>query len=251
MLPSCLFSRYIRGMLHSIASSRTGCYIGNLPLNVLAYADDIVLLSPSWRGLQYLIDSMFVCGLELDMACNDRKTVCMVLNPQNRHRVIKSAFPLFKLGSCNIPFVQSFRHLGHIISASLCDNEDIEREIKNTFVRTNMLIRRFKKCSFYVKTVLFRSFCLGLYDTALWSNYTTTCIGKLTSCYNKCIKSFLGYSRTFSLTQVLLESGLPSFDTVLHNSACIFRRSWQNCPNTLVKYFNDLHIYYWCVVCSL
>ena len=126
---------------------------------------------------------MFVCGLELDMACKYRKTVCMVLNPQNRNIVIKSAFPLFKLGSCNIPFVQSFRHLGlgHIISASLCDNEDIERDIKNTFVRTNMLIRRFKKCSFYVKTELFRSFCLGLYDIALWSNYTATCIGKLRS----------------------------------------------------------------------
>jgi len=113
---------------------------------------------------------MFVCGLELDMACNDRKTVCMVLNPQS-----------------NKVCLSLFRHLGHIISASLCDNEDIEREIKNTFVRTNMLIRRFKKCSFYVKTVLFRSFCLGLYDIALWSNYTTTYIGKLRSCYNKCI----------------------------------------------------------------
>ena len=37
VLSPCLFSRYIRGMLHNIASSRTGCYIGNLPLNVLAY----------------------------------------------------------------------------------------------------------------------------------------------------------------------------------------------------------------------
>ena len=106
----------------------------------------------------------------------------------------------------------------------------ILNEKLKTLVRTNMLIRRFKKCSFYVKTVLFRSFCLDLYDIALRSNYTATCIGKLRSCCNKCIKSFLGYSRTFSLTQVLLELGLPSFDTVLHNSACIFRRSWQNCP---------------------
>jgi len=64
------------------------------------------------------------------MACNDRKTVCMVLNPQNHHRAVKSAFALFKLGISNIPFVRLFRYLGHIISASLCDNEDIEREIK-------------------------------------------------------------------------------------------------------------------------
>jgi len=177
--------------------------------------------------LTHLIDSMFAYSIELDMACNDRKPVCMVLNPQNRHKALKSPFPLFKLGISNIPLIQSFVYLGHIISASLCDNEDIEREITNTFVCTNMLIRKFKRCSFYVNTVLFRSFCLGL--IALWSKYKTTCIGKLRSCYNKCIKSFFGLQSNSSA----LRSGLPSFDTVLHNSACVFTRSWQNCSNAL------------------
>ena len=37
------------------------------------------------------------------------------------------------------------------------------------------------------------------------------------------------------ITQVLLETGLPSFNTVVHNSACIFARSWQNCRNDLVE----------------
>jgi len=70
---------------------------------------------------------MFVYSTELDVACNDHKTVCMALNPQNRHKALKSSFPLFKLGISNIPFVQSFSYLGHIISASLCDNVDIQR----------------------------------------------------------------------------------------------------------------------------
>ena len=37
------------------------------------------------------------------------------------------------------------------------DDEDIEREIKNMFIRTNMLICKFKKCSVAVKTTLFKS----------------------------------------------------------------------------------------------
>ena len=73
----------------------------------------------------------------------------MVHNPQNRSRIVKSSFPLFKLGTSNIPFVSSFRYLGHIVSDTLCDNEDIQREIKNTFIRTNMLIRKFNRCSFF------------------------------------------------------------------------------------------------------
>jgi len=36
---------------------------------------------------------------------------------------------------------------------------------------------------------------------------------------------------------VFLETGLPSFDTVVHNGAYTFVRTWQNCPNVLVEYF--------------
>jgi len=55
--------------------------------------------------------------------------------------------------------------------------------------------------------------------------------------YNKCIKSFFGFNRRFSLTQVFLETGLPSFNTVVHNGAYTFARTWQNCSNVLVEYF--------------
>jgi len=37
---------------------------------------------------------------------------------------------------------------------------------------------------------------------------------------------------------MFLETGLPSFDTVVHNiGAYTFARTWQNCPNILVEYF--------------
>jgi len=36
------------------------------------------------------------------------------------------------------------------------------------FVRTNQLVRPFSKCSFDVKVMLFRSYCICLYDAALW-----------------------------------------------------------------------------------
>jgi len=32
--------------------------------------------------------------------------------------------------------MSSFRYLGHILSDTLCDNDDIHREIKNMFIRT-------------------------------------------------------------------------------------------------------------------
>jgi len=81
-----------------------------------------------------------------------------------------------------------------------------------------------QNCSFMVKCTLFRSYCLSLYDIALWQKYTVTCINKLRSSYNKCIKLFFGYHRRDSLIQVFIDTGLPSFDTVMHNSVLKTRR---------------------------
>jgi len=77
------------------------------------------------------------------------------------------------------------------------------REVKNLFVRTNMLISRFKKCSTRIKTKLFRAYCLCMYDLALWHRYTSTDFNKLKSCYHKCIKKLFGFARMDSMTGIL------------------------------------------------
>jgi len=67
-------------------------------------------------------------------------------------------------------------------------------------------------------------------------------MNKFKSCYNKCLKSFVGYRRSYSLTQVLLETGLPCFETVMHSCSCIFDRCWQSCPNAVVCYYTTVCI---------
>ena len=44
--------------------------------NVLAYADDLVLLAPSRTALQQLLNVFSVHIDEIDMTCNVNKTVC-------------------------------------------------------------------------------------------------------------------------------------------------------------------------------
>ena len=61
-----------------------------------------------------------------------------------------------------------FKYLGHIISNNFTDDEDIDREIRNMFVRCNTLARKFVQCSLQVKIQLFKTFCLYFYDIALW-----------------------------------------------------------------------------------
>jgi len=88
---------------------------------------------------------------------------------------------------------------------------------------TNLLIRRFENCSLLVKLSLFKTYRLNLYDIALRHTYLKGSMQKLRSCYNRCVKMFFGYSRSYSMTQALLELNImPSFDTLLFNSSARF-----------------------------
>jgi hypothetical protein len=162
-----LFTRYIRELLTDIVNSGVGCNVGGVMLNVLAYADDIVLLAPSWRGLQCLLDLLTNHASKINVVINTSKFVCMVFFPSNLSKIVAKSFPQFHVGLVTLQFVSSFKYLGHRISANGSDDDDIQREICNMFMRVNVLIRRFCKCSVAVKCVLFKSFCLCLYDAAL------------------------------------------------------------------------------------
>jgi len=58
--------------------TNVGCNVGGVCTNIFAHADDIVLLAPSWRALQYLIDVLADGANSTDMLCNTYKTVCMI-----------------------------------------------------------------------------------------------------------------------------------------------------------------------------
>ena len=145
-------------------------------MNLLAYADDIVLLSPSWCGLQKLLNIIEKAAAAVEMSFNTNKTVCMVANTYERSR-----------------YVSNFKYLGRIIEHTFCDDSDVNRELRNVFARVNVLIRRFSYCSTQVKLRLFKSYCLCYYDIALWQNYHVSVDNMLTSAYVKCMKLSLAF----------------------------------------------------------
>ena len=78
----------------------------------------------------------------------------------------------------------------------LTGTHDIRREIKNLFVRTDMLISRFNKCSTNVKLTLLKSFCMScMMWHCTWKYFSVTVFNKFRSCYNKCMKKLFGFQR--------------------------------------------------------
>jgi len=91
------------------------------------------------------------------------------------------------------------------------------------FLRTNLLIRKFAKCSIEVKLCLFGTNCINFYGIFLWRRYNSTVLKKFETAYIKCIKMFFGYDRIHSVTMMLIDLRLFTLATILHNAAFKFR----------------------------
>jgi len=75
------FALYIDGVVKKIYEQKIGCYMRYLCVNILLYADDILILAPTVECLQKLV---LICEKELNelgMTINDKKTVCLRVGP--------------------------------------------------------------------------------------------------------------------------------------------------------------------------
>ena len=56
IMSPCLFCLYLDTLLERLRNSGIGYQIGGIYFGALAYADEIILMSPSRRGLQLMLD---------------------------------------------------------------------------------------------------------------------------------------------------------------------------------------------------
>ena len=235
ILSPFLFRYYIRDLIRAVTNSGVGCTMFNQCLNLLAYADDLVILAPSWQGLQYLINTLVAAADDVGLTVNAKKTVTMIFSPYDNRKRLHTPFPQFSVHGSYLSTVSCFKYLGHIIDNTLHDDSDINRELKCLFTRANLLNRRFWRCTIDVKLRLFRAFCMCYYNIGLWTIYKAGSLKKLAAAYVKCIKIFFGYHKYCSVSFMLLELGLPTFNTAFSNAVFMFKARAMSSVNCLVK----------------
>jgi len=110
-----LFARYIRELLGSVRNTGIGCFVGDVCMNILAYADDIVVLAPSWHALQMLLNVLHSQSILIDVSCNVNKTVCMIFKPKRQSSIIRGQFPPFRIGANCVQYVSDFQIPGRMM----------------------------------------------------------------------------------------------------------------------------------------
>ncbi|CAG9122649.1 unnamed protein product [Plutella xylostella] len=218
-----LFNLYIDDLIRGLRSTNVGCHIGGVCVNNLSYADDMVLLSPSIRGLQKLLSVCEHYANAHGLKYNVSKTEMLVFRAgRGPERV-----PEVVLDGAPVRVVQQFRYLGHILTSDLRDDTDIERERRALSIRCNMLARRFHRCSEQVKITLFRAYCQNIYTGRAMSTMRVQ--------YNDAYRTLMRRPRYCSASGMFSEAGVPDFFAVLRSRIATFWSGLRSTGNAILK----------------
>ena len=230
ILSPTLFNIYMNDLQLELNGCRVGCHIGNLSFNNIAYADDMVLPSPSAKGLNCLLGVCESYAKKHDVVYNTTKSKVMLF-PCKTFNVNP------KLDEDQMEQIHEYVYLGHVITPNFNDNLDIARKKRAICIRANTLSRNFFKCTPNIKALLFKLYCSNVYCAHLWANYAHYHLAKLRVCYNHAFRKLFHFDRYCSASMMFVNLLTPSLNfgeimrSNIYNFIC---RLWR-CQNKVIS----------------
>lgn len=196
ILSSYMFSFYIDEMLSDIAELPHGCRIGINKSNIQAYADDIVIYSPTASGLQVMLDKIGNLVGELKLELNVNKTKVVIFS--RRSKIYDGIS--FSVNNVNIEIVNNYKYLGSVLSHDFSEALDMERVLSSFNKSFGVLMRKFNSTDFNVKYCLFNYFCTAFYGAEMWLyNFNSKRVfKKIAVSYHFALKRIIGFPKYFS-----------------------------------------------------
>jgi hypothetical protein len=162
VLSPILFTVYIDDLLKKLRNSGIGCCMNNVYTGVVAYADDITLLSPSVRGLNSMLVICSEYAVDNNIIFNASKTMCIKYG-----ETVKDCEKVI-CNNVNISWCINIKHLGTYIDSSLTDKFDCNRKNSAFVGSINKLLSNFYMVQPEILCNLFKLYCCSLYGAQLW-----------------------------------------------------------------------------------
>ncbi|CAF1117913.1 unnamed protein product, partial [Brachionus calyciflorus] len=126
-----LFSIFIEKIIEKISKSDLGIKLNKIKMDILAYADDLLLISSNKKELQEMLDIVTETGRELEIKFNPEKTLYTVLNKKTIRKRNEKIFDRWQdkltLDECEIEEVNCIKYLGVEIVIENDDKRHIEK----------------------------------------------------------------------------------------------------------------------------
>ena len=91
-------------MINTISMFGKGCKFKGVWIDILAYADDMVLLTPSWSAMQDLLCQIKSLATDIDMVFNVGKTKRMIAEAKKSSKRFLVNIPQFVFNGLKVDF---------------------------------------------------------------------------------------------------------------------------------------------------
>ena len=141
-----------------------GCHIGHKFVGALAYADDLILISPSITGLQSMINLCETFSSEFSVTFNEKKTECIKFG-KNQDKF----FGKFFMGGAELKGNSQLKYLDYILNSSNTDGDDITYKPNICYSNVNKLLAYFNHLPSQALNYLFQGYFTCFYGSSLWN----------------------------------------------------------------------------------
>ena len=241
ILSPILYCVYTDDLLLELQKSGVGCYIGPYFYGAFAYADDIILLCPSLKGTQEMLDICEKYAAQHNILFNAKKSQLLVVNGAKCHENLVSQNTL-KLNGAEIPTVDEAKHLGHLLSNRVSQADgfiDVSYITSCFYKSVNILMATFGNVSSSVLCKLFVQYCSSLYGIVL-CNLSSSSVQKLCVAWRKSVRRIcrLPYRTHSNILPLLL--GTAPLEISLKSRILKFFNSLLHSKSRKVSYIAEL-----------
>ena len=130
-----LYAIFIDGLIQLVKDAPEGIYLGSIKINILGFADDLVLIARNKEDMQRLLDRVYLYSMDWRFLWNVDKSKIMVFTLK---RVNLDLRPLF-IGVTQLEEVKSFKYLGIDFKTNMSWILMRNRAVKKARVRTALV----------------------------------------------------------------------------------------------------------------
>ena len=115
--------------------------------------------SPTAIALQKLFDVCFEYSIANGLLFNPVKYMCIVFKPCR----FKVYYPTVSIGTESLTFVNTVKYLGFVFCENKKDDEDMLKQLRSLYLKSNKVICVFNHCTVDVKLLLIKCYCISFY----------------------------------------------------------------------------------------
>ena len=219
ILSPFLFKLYIDSILNEIGALDEGVKFNFCKVNILGYADDLVLMSRTIKGLNTMYKILKSSLDSLELKININKTKIMRFSKENSKDLPSHQI----LGNDSFEYCDTFKYLGFHLTYNLNDVTDVEKRLKDFYAKFYSVKSNFSILSEDIFLFLFKSYCTPNYGVNIWNLQSTYKIKEYNAfkiAYSNAVKRIYNLNKFYSSHQIFNACHLLMLDHHINFVQC-------------------------------